>query len=1066
MMRGIVRWSLQFRTLAVVLAVVLMILGVTRLRDMPVDVLPEFAPPYVEIQTESLGLSAEEVEQLITVPMEQDLLNGVPWVDTIRSDSVPGLSSIVITFQPGTDLMKARQMVSERMTQAVALPHVSKPPTMLQPLSATGRVMIVGLSSKDLSLIQMGVLARWTIAPRLMGVPGVASVAVWGQRDRQLQVLVDPQRLRAQQDVALLDVLETTGNALWVSTLSFVEASTPGTGGFIDTPNQRLGIRHISPIITADGLAQIPIADIKNSDGTPLRLGDVANVVEDHQPLIGDAFTNDGSALLLVVQKFPGTNTLEVTRGLEDALADMQPGLSGITVDTSLYRPATFIETALGNLTRALLLGAALLVLVLGAFYWDWRIALISAVAIPLSLAAAGLVLSLRGATMNVMVLAGLLMAVGVVVDDTIIDVEHIVRRLRQHRQEGSDKPVATIILEASAQMRSAILFATLIILLAVSPIFIIGGVSGAFFQPLALSYGLAVLASMLVALMVTPAMCLILLAKAPLERRESPLVRWLQHGYEAALPGIIRRSRLAWLVLAGVVLIALAVLPFFRPSLLPNFKERDLLVDLKGAPGTSQPEMSRIATLVSRELRSTPGVRDVGAHIGRAVLGDQVVNVNSAELWVSIDPAVDYDKTVAAIQEVVSGYPGLQHTVQTYLKESSSAVAAPPKNSIVVRIYGDRDDILRSKAEDVKQAMTGINGIVDSRIQLPVQQLILETEVDIATAQRYGLKPGDVRRAAATLLSGVQVGSLFEEQKVFDVVVWSTPETRHSLSSVRDLLIDTPNGGHVRLGDVAQVRIVPTASVIRHEAVKRYYDVIADVKGRDLGAVAADVKGRLGQVQFPLEYHAEVLGDYAAAQTAQVRLLGFAVAALVGIFFLLQAAFGSWRLATLSLLTMPFALAGGVLAAFAGGGIISIGSLVGLLVVFGIAARNGILLINHYQHLQRYEGEAFGLGLALRGARERLVPILMTALATGLAFTPALLLGDVPGLEIMRPMAIVIAGGLVTSALLSLFILPALYLSLGVRPAQELELVPATPVSGGGMLGGLSEAPSMSAGK
>jgi Cu/Ag efflux pump CusA len=381
-MRSIIQMSHQFRFMVVALAAGLMFFGITQLRAMPVDVLPEFSPPSVEIQTESLGLSADEVEQLITVPMEQDLLLGIPWLESMRSESVPGLSSIVLVFQPGTDLMRARQMVAERMTQAVALPHVSKPPTVLQPLSATSRVMIVGLSSKSLSLIQLGVLARWTIAPRLMGVPGVANVSVWGQQDRQIQVLVDPKRLRAQ-NVPLLNVLQTAGNALWVSTLSFVEASTPGTGGFVDTPNQRLGIRHISPIVTAEGLAQVPISDVKKGDGTELHLSDVANVVEDHQPLIGDAVVDNGSGLLLVIEKFPGSGALDVTHGVEEALTQMQPGLTGVTVNPTIYRPATFIEKALGNLSLALLLGYALVVLVLGVFLWSWRVALICAVAVP-----------------------------------------------------------------------------------------------------------------------------------------------------------------------------------------------------------------------------------------------------------------------------------------------------------------------------------------------------------------------------------------------------------------------------------------------------------------------------------------------------------------------------------------------------------------------------------------------------------------------------------------------------------------------------------------------------------
>jgi Cu/Ag efflux pump CusA len=848
MMRWIVGSSLRNRSLVVMIAAAVMLVGVFQVRNMPVDVLPEFAPPHVEIQTEALGLSAEEVAQMITVPLEQDLLNGVAWVDTIRSDSIPGLSSITITFRPGTDLMRARQMVGERLTQAFALPHVSKPPTMLQPLSSTGRVMMIGLSSKSLSAIELSVLARWTISPRLMGVPGVANVAIWGQRDRQLQVQVDPQRLQ-DAGVSLLQVLETTGNAMWVSSLSFVEASTPGTGGFIETNNQRLGIRHIFPISSPEGLAQVPIED------STLRLGQVADVVEDHQPLIGDAVTGDGPGLLLVVEKFPAANTLAVTRGVEQALAELRPGLPGVAVDAAIFRPATFIDLALANLTRSLLLGCLLVVAVLGAFLFEWRTAAISLVAIPLSLAAGALVLALRGATLNTMVLAGFVIAVGVVVDDAIIDVEHIARRLEQRRLEGSLQQAAAVILEASLEVRSAIVYATLIGLLALVPVFFVGGVSGSFFQPLALAYGLAVLASMAAALTVTPALSLLLGRGA---RRASPLAGWLQRGYARALAPVVRRPRLSYAALGALVLAGLAVLPFLKSSPLPSFKEPDVLVHLVGAPSTSQPAMSRIVARASDELRSIPGVRHVGAHVGRAVMSDRVVDVNSGELWVGIDPAAGYDATLAAVKRVVNGYPGLHGTVQSYLQERSNQVAAGAvagvDSAITVRVYGENPAVLGSAAGDVKRALADVSGIVDPVVKLPVEEPTLQVEVDLAAAQRYGLKPGDVRRAAATLLSGIQAGSLFEEQKVFDVVVWGTPATRSSLSSVRDLLLDTPGGERVRLGDVARVRVAAAPTVIRHDASKSYLDVRASVRGRALGAVASDVERRLQSLALPLE--------------------------------------------------------------------------------------------------------------------------------------------------------------------------------------------------------------------
>jgi CzcA family heavy metal efflux pump len=1037
-MHWIVATSLRFRYLVVFAATAVGVVGIGQIRGMPVDVLPEFAPPTVEVRTEALGLSADEVEQFITVPMEQDLLNGVAWLADIQSDSVPGLSSIVLTFEPGTDIIRARQMVAERLTQAaVGLPHVSKPPTMLQPLSSTSRVMMIALSSKTVSLIDMSVLARWTISPRLMGVPGVANVSTWGQRDRELQVLVDPKRLH-DKGVSLLQILETTGNAMWVSSLSFVEASTPGTGGFIDTSNQRLGIRHIFPISSPEGLAQVPV-----EGATSLHLGDVANVVEDHQPLIGDAVTNNGIGLLLVVEKFPGANTLDVTRGVEEALTALEPGLPGIQVDSTIYRPAGFIETALSNVTLLLISAGVLLVLALGAFLFEWRTALISLIAIPLSLMAGGVVLYLRGATLNTMVLAGSVLAVGVVVDDAIIDVENIMRRLRAARRDGSDKSTASIILEASLEVRNASVVATLILLLALVPIFFIGGLAGPFFQALATSYALAVLASLVVALLVTPALCVLLLSAAPLERRESPLARGLQRGYERMLKRLLGMPRVALATAALLIVLGLLVVPFLGQSLFPTFKERDLLIRLDATASASRPEMDRIAARMSQELRALPGVRDVGAHVGRAVMSDEIVDVNSSELWVSIDPAAYYEATRAAIQIVVHGYPGLHSQVLTYLNETTNGVLTDANDTITVRVYGDSDDLLRSKADEVKQLLTGVDGVAGPHVQLPVEQPQVEVEVDMAAAQHYGLKPGDVRRAAATLLSGIQVGNLFEEQKVFDVVVWGTPETRHSLSSIRDLLVDTPSGTQVRLGDVARVNIMPGPNVIKHESVKRYRDVSATVRGRDIGAIAADIEQRLHNVSFPLEYHAEVLGGYAQRQADWIRLVGLGVAVAIGIFLLLQAFFASWRLATISFLTLPAALVGGLLALLAAGGVMSLGALVGFFTVFGIAARNGILLISHYQHLERYEGESFGPGLVLRGTRERLVPIVMTALATALVLVPLVIAGDVPGFEIVYPTAVVILGGLVTSTVLNLFILPTLYLRYRPSPAPVTETVP-----------------------
>ena len=1037
MIGWIVGWSLRSRGVVVVLAAALLVLGATQLRDLPVDMLPEFSPPTVEVQTEALGLSAAEVEQLITVPLEQDLLNGVAWLDTIRSESIPGLSRIELLFEPGTDPLRARQVVQERLIQAHALPQVSKPPQMLQPLSSTSRVLMVGLSSRELSPIELSVLARWTIRPRLLGVPGVANVAIWGQRERQLQVRADPERLR-EHGVTLNQVVETTGNALAVSPLTFLEASTPGTGGFIDTPNQRLGIRHVLPIATADDLAQVAVDEEPDEHGRALRLGDVAEVVEDHQPLIGDAVFGEGPGLLLVVEKFPDANTREVTREVDRALEALAPGLAGVQIDPSLFRPASFVEAAIGNLSAALLLGALLLLLVFGVFLFEWRSALISAGSILLSLLAALTVLWLRQATVNAIVLAGLVMALGAIVDDAVVDVEHIARRLRRHRQDGGDASTARVILQASLEVRRPIAYATVIMLVAVLPVVFMEGLTGAFFPPLALSFVLAVLASMLVALTVTPALSLLVLAKAPPRRRQPPLARWLLTGYQRALAPVLRtpaRATLAGAAAVVVVLLGLAAVPLLDQELAPSFKDTDLLVRLDGTPGTSHPEMTRITAKASRELQTIPGVIDVGAHVGRAVMSDQAVGVSSGELWVSVDPSTRYDQTVAAVQEVVDGYPGLDGQLLTYPRQRIDQVLAGGHDGVTVRVYGQNLEVLRGKAEEVRRLLAGVDGTADQQVERMVEEPTLEIEVDLAKAQKFGIKPGDVRRAAAMLLSGIQVGSLFEEQKVFDVVVWGTPEVRGSLSDIRELLVDRPDGGHVELGQVADVRVKPALSVIRHDAVSRSIDVTADVRGRDLDAVMADVQQRLESVRFPLEYHAELLGDHAEQRAVQRRVLGMAAIAAVLVLLLLQAASGSWRLAGAFFLTLPMALAGGVLAVLATGGVLQLGSLVGLVLVGAIAVRNGVTLVSHCQHLQREEGEAFGPALVLRGAGERLSPILMTALATGLALVPLAVGGNVPGAEILQPMAVAVLGGLVTATLLSLFVAPALYLRFGSDP-------------------------------
>ena len=1042
-MRWIVGSSLKFRYLVVALAASLLFFGVQRLNDSPVDVFPEFAPPKVEVHTVAIGLAPTEVEELITVPLEQ-ALNGVPGVNEIRSKSVEQLSQIVLLFEQGTDLLTARQLVQERIaTVTPTLPTWAAPPVMLQPLSATSRVLKIGLSSDDpdIDMMDLSMTAYWKVRSRLLRVPGVANVPIWGERLDMLQVQADQERM-AQHKVTLDEVMTATSDALDAGLLPYSQGHFIGRGGFIDGATQRERVRHVLPIVTAEDMAGIPI---NTSDGRQIRLDQVADLKRDHQPLIGDAVINQGDGLMLIVEKLPWANTMDVTEGVEAALAELEPGLTGIAVDSSIFRPATFIEDSINNLTRALILGALLMVFMLGALLYSWRTALISIVAIPLSLLAAALVLQMQGATVNTMILAGFVIALGDVVDDAIVGIENVVRRLRQERQTGGTRSTARVILDASMEVRGAIVYATLIEVVAILPIFLLGGLSGSFFQPLALAYGLALLMSMVVALTVTPAMSLILFRNPKsLDNRESPLVPPLKRGYTWLLTRIMDRPRIAYATTAVTTLAGVLVLPLLGQSLLPNFKERDFLMHWLAKPDTSLQEEVRTTKLVNAELLEIPGVRNAGSHIGNALLGDEPYGVYFGENWISVDKSVDYDETRNAVEEVVNSYPGIYRDVLTYLKERIREVLTGTSDAITIRLSGQDLDLLREKASEVNALVGEIPGVIENHVEFQDTIPQIEVSVDLAAAREAGVKPGDVRRAAAFLMGGEEAGDIFRGGRAYDVQVWTPPESRRSISDLQNLQIDTPNGGHVTLAEVANIEIKPVPNVVHHNNLFRSIDVGANIdSSRDLGSVVDDVDDALATVEWPLEFRAELLGEYTEREAASQRLYIFAGAAALLIFLLLQTSYRNWRLATLSFLTLPVALVGGVLAAYIfGGGVISLGSLVGFLAVFGIVARNGIMLISHAQHLENVEGERFGPALVLRAAQERLMPILMTIGTTCLALVPLVASGSIPGQEIEHPMAIVILGGLITATLLNLLVVPSLYLRFA-KSKKELQLLP-----------------------
>lgn len=1020
-MTWLVSTSLRLRFVVLAASIALVVFGIRTLEKTPLDVFPEFAPPLVEIQTEAPGLSTEEVETLVSMPLE-NALTATPWVKTIRSKSVLGLSSVVLIFQDGTDLIRARQLVQERLG-AVTLPAVAHSPIILSPLSSTSRVLKIGMTSETLSQMEMTLLAKWTIRPRLMSIPGVANVAIWGQRDREFQVIVDPDRLRAH-GVTLDAVQRAAGDAVVLA-----------GGGFVDTPNQRIAVRQQTGINTADDLANM-VVDFRG--GSPLRLRDVAEVVVGFPTPIGDAVVNDVPGLLLIVEKQPSGNTLEVTHEVEKALEALRPGLSDVHIDPKIFRPATFIERSLQNLSHAMAIGCVLVVVILVVFLFDWRTALISLTAIPLSLVAAALVLHFRGGTINTMVLAGLVIALGEVVDDAIIDVENILRRLELNRDLPQPLTAFQVVLDASLEVRSAVVYASLIVTLVFVPVLFLDGVAGSFFRPLGIAYILAIMASLGVALTVTPALSLMLLPGAPRKRHEAPLSRVLKRIYARLLPPLVARPKLALVVILGAFTATGIAVSRLGEEFLPNFQETDFLMHWVEKPGASLDSMQRITTRASIELRRVPGVDHFGSHIGRAEVADEVVGPNFTELWISVNPDVDLPSTVAKVQEIVDGYPGLYRDLLTYLKERIKEVLTGAGATIVVRTFGPDLAVLRSKGEEIKKAMGEVPGVVN--LKLEAQVLVPQIQVRLrpdATA-KFGLTHGQVRRSIATLIKGTRVGEVYENQKSFNVVVIGDERLRVDLAAVRNISVDLPLGGQVPLADIAYVEITPAPNEIKRESASRRLDVTCNVQGRDLGSVAREIEAKVKALSFPQEYHPEFLGEYAAREESRKRLFALTAVSLIGILLLLHVDFRSWRLTMLVVLTIPFALVGGVIGTILQGGVLSLGSLVGFVTVLGIAARNGIMLVSHYRHLEEVEGEPFGVGLVLRGAEERLTPILMTALATGLALVPLVVGGNKPGQEIEYPMAVVILGGLITSTVLNLFLLPPIYAAFGRVDRRE----------------------------
>ncbi len=1054
-LRSILNAALRFRMLLCGVAAGLIALGIVTLPNMHADVLPELSQgPVLEVQTESPGLSSEEVEQYITVPMENNLLDGIMGVWNVRSQSTPGLSTVDLYFEPGTTTLHARQLVEERLTNSFSLPAVNKPPLLIQPLSSTSRALLIGLNSTKLDPLELSYLARWVVKPRLSGVQGVANVAIFGQQDRQIQVQVDPAKLAAQH-VSLQQVIDTAGNSQLVSPLTYLEGSAPGTGGFLDGPNQRIDIRPVLPLGAPKKLASVPITE---APGKPT-LGSVADIVQGHQPLIGNGITEHGNGLVLLVQKLPSASVPGVAKGVQEALNDLRPALPGVTIDTSFYAPATYVHDALHNMALALVIAAVLGIVALVALLLDLRAAFLAAVSVALSLGIAVIVLNALGYTLNTLVVVGLLVASVVVVDDAVSATMVLLSRVRRRREQQLSLPLPAMIVEGFAELRGTLGYATLIVLLGIAPVFFAKGLTATYLHPMALALALAVIASTVVATVLTPAMGLILFDRGRAQARGAGVKNAVRRRYGALVQRATRIPRPALLAVCLLGFASAIAFPFLNQPSSPRFKDRNVVVAWTGPPGAGLSEMNRITSRVVAALRGLPSVSDVGATLGRAVSGDRIVDTNSGQIYVQIKPSADYDRAYAAIRGTVSSVPGMQATVSTPEGIAQSGVFEAPDKTLRVRVYGESYAELHTLGSQVGGLMDHLTGLGPAQVSAPTVQPNINVAVDDTEAHDAGVLPGDARRQASTLVSGLTVGNFFEQQAVFDTVVWSIPSARANLQDVGNLPIDTSDGGHVPLSQIAAVSVGPHPVDIQHRNLSRYVEVSAPVYSGTVAGAQAAIQHKLSQVSYPQGYHAELVGGTPNDPTSHLAFLTFGLAALVGILLLLQAAFSSWRLACMYLLALPAALLGGVLVSLITGNIRTLGSDLGLLAVFAFAARQGVLQIVAIRRRHAEAGGQLTADVVVAAARERLGPSLTAVLVSAATLIPFVVLGDVAGNEITHVTAAVMLGGLLTATLLNQVLVPAMCLALGPREpiASEAEseddaldpaAVPAPPVS------------------
>ena len=1029
MLNKIIQWSIKNRLIVVIGAAVLLIYGGIVAMRAPVDVFPDLTAPTVTILTESHGMAPEEVEALVSLPIESSM-NGTAGVFRVRSNSAAGISIVFVEFNFGTDIYRARQLVTEKLGQ-VRLPAGIRPPVLGPIASTMGEIMLISMTSKTTSSMELRSLADWVIRPRLLGVPGVAQVMIIGGDTKQYQVLVDPAKLRDYK-LTLKEVSDAVGGA-----------NVNASGGFMERPDLEYFVRARGRVSTLDDLANSVVA-VRNT--TPILVKNVADVRIGPAIKRGDGSFNMHSDVVATVQKQPNANTLEVNAQVEAALAGLKSTLpDDVTIDTKAFQQAAFINRAVENVKQALLEGGLLVTVVLFLFLWNFRTTFISLTAIPLSLVTAVITMTYFGISVNTMTLGGLAIAIGELVDDAIIDVENVFRRLRLNAQSGMTESPATVIFKASSEIRSSIVFATLIIILVFMPLLNLGGFEGRMFTPLAFAYIASVAASLLVALTVTPALCYYLLGRSRLIREtgDSALVRFLKRYYSKTLEWTLQHP--FPIVAMSVLLLAAAIMlfPLMGREFLPAFNEGALNINISLPPGTALQESNRIGRIVEETLHKTPEVVSTTRRTGRAELDEHAAGVNASEIEVVTK---QLDRPQAAIMEEVrqnlSQIPGITSEVGQPMSHRMDHLLSGTRAQIAIKLFGPDLVTLRNKAEDIRKVMGTVPGVVDLMVEPQVGVPQLQINMDRKQAAAVGIRAGDLAGTVDTAFNGEAVSQVLENQRTFDLVVRFNDAARKSAESIASTLIDTPTGAKVPISQVASVQVDQGPNTINRENVQRRIIIQSNVAGRDLGSVINEIRQKIGHgVALPEGYFVQYGGQFEAQEEAARKIALMSVVAIAGIFLLLYLALHSGRLALLVMANLPLALIGGVIMVFVSGGTLSIASLVGFITLFGIATRNGIMLVTHYQHLAQQESVPFRQSI-IQGSLERLSPILMTALVTGVGLIPLALGVGQPGKEIQQPMAVVILGGIVTSTFLNMIVIPPLYFkygSAGVRVEDEV---------------------------